>query len=129
MTTNPAIPPTTPDLERVGKAVMVASGCGLTIDGERVFCTAAGPQSQCDCLDVARAAIAALHARDWPPMRPMSEAPADERILVIWACTPIVMTKMETPRGTKWLDHANRAFAESDAIGFWPLPTSRTVGE
>ncbi|HEV2746304.1 MAG TPA: hypothetical protein VGW34_03275 [Allosphingosinicella sp.] len=62
-TPSPASSPIKEDeVERVAKAVMVAQGCGLTIEGEHVFCDdpRAFAKRSCECREIARAAIDAL---------------------------------------------------------------------
>ncbi len=52
-------------IERVARAIMLDDGCGLTLNGERVFCDSPGlPHeargARCGCKCAARAAIEAL---------------------------------------------------------------------
>lgn len=60
--------PTEAMLDAGARALMLADGCGLMIDGERVLCTdlrARIPATECICRDGAKAAIeAALAAVD-----------------------------------------------------------------
>lgn len=62
--------PTTEMFEAGARALMLADGCGLTIEGARVLCTdprARIPATDCICRDGAKAAIeAALAAADAP---------------------------------------------------------------
>lgn len=61
------IEPTKEMLEAGARALMILDGCGLTIEGERVFCDdprAMAPNDSCVCKAGARAAIEAAFAAD-----------------------------------------------------------------
>lgn len=51
-------------LERAARAIMKAQDCGLTRNGEHVFC------DQCECMDIARAVLEELRE----PSHAMTEA-------------------------------------------------------
>jgi hypothetical protein len=58
--------PTEDQVERAAWAVMLADVCGLTVNGERVFCdhpdADEARQETCNCKKLARVAIAAAFA-------------------------------------------------------------------
>ena len=61
----------TPVVERVARAIMEATGCGLMRDGQRVFC------DHCDCRSAATAAIAAMREPTREMLRPGALAISD----------------------------------------------------